>query len=462
MSEQDKPAKNRNENHKAINRAKNQIGILEDSLRKQETEIERLEKENVRLKKENEKLKKELSAKRQIPKWVKPNKSEEQIRKRKKKGPKFGHTAHPRRRPEKLDETVVVFPESCPSGGGELPFPSGSKWHSHIQIELPEPGKPIVTEFLVGSSYCRSCRKYHSASEGRVANSLYGPRLHAQVCYWKFSLGLTLGKIRKLLREQYSLELSTGQLSEIIARTSNKFHEAYDDLKTQLPDESHLHVDETGWRLDGKNAWLWSFSNPGVSVFVIDPSRGQGVVEDVLGDVFGGVLCSDFYGAYHKIQCLKQKCWAHILRDLHNLKERHPRNLEVAYFASRLKCFFDRGKVLKTDKAEGEDICSKLKRLKTETENFSFRKFRHPELKTLAKRLIKYRSEMYTFIDKNLEPTNNNAEREIRPAVLLRKISYGNRSPLGASNQEIMMSIIRTADKRGQNFVQMATNHMMQ
>jgi hypothetical protein len=275
-------------------------------------------------------------------------------------------------------------------------------------------------------------------------------------------LGLTLGKIKKLLREQYSLELSTGQISEIIARTSSKFDEAYDDLKTQLLDESHLHVDETGWRLDGKNGWLWSFSNPGVSVYVIDPSRGQGVVEDVLGAVFGGVLSTDFYGAYHKIQCLKQKCWAHILRDLHNLREKHPRNLEVTYFASRLKCFFERGKELKTEKADGQDVRSKFKRLKTETENFSFRKFRHPELKKLAKRLIKYRAEMYTFIDKNLEPTNNNAEREIRPAVLLRKLSYGNRSPRGASSQAIMMSIIRTADKRGQNFVQMATNHMMQ
>ncbi len=112
-----------------------------------------------------------------------------------------------------------------------------------------------MTEFLVGSSYCAACGKYHSAG-GRVANSLYGPRLHAQVCYWKYSLGLTLLKIQKLLREQYGLELSTGQLSEIVTRTAKKFADGYEDLKTSLHDQSHLHVDETGWRLDGKNAWL--------------------------------------------------------------------------------------------------------------------------------------------------------------------------------------------------------------
>ena len=197
-----------------------------------------------------------------------------------------------------------------------------------------------------------------------------------------------------------------------------------------------------------------------MSVFTIDPSRGQGVVEEVLGEVFFGVLCTDFYGAYHKIVCEKQKCWAHILRDLHNLREKYPKNLEVQYFASRLKSFFDRGKRLRQEYAAGKDISRRIERLKTETENFVFRKFKLAELKTLAKRIIKYRREMYTFIEKNLEPTNNNAEREIRPGVLMRKTSYGNRSGSGAKNQAILMSIIRTANKRGLNFVEMATAHL--
>ncbi len=454
-----KDEKPKNENHKAINRAKNQIGILQDTVHKQRDKISKLEKVNERLKKEVDQLKKELAAKREIPKWVKANKSEEQKKKAKKKGPKVGHPAYLRRVPEKIDQTVVVFPESCPAGHGALPFPSPSKWHTHVQIDLPEPGQSIVTEFLVGSSYCSHCKKYHSA-KGRVSGSLYGPRLHAQVCYWKYSLGLTFLKIQKLLREQYSLDLSTGQLSELVTRSANKFEDAYDDLKTSLHDQDHLHVDETGWRLDGVNAWLWSFSNQDVSIYTIDPTRSQGVVEEILGEVFSGVLCSDFYGAYHKIESVKQKCWAHILRDLKNLRGKEPDNLEVKYFASRLKNFFDRGKVLREAKALGKDIESRLKRLKSDTESFACRKFNHPELQILAKRLIKYRREMYTFIEKNLEPTNNNAEREIRPAVLMRKTSYGNRSEQGRKNQSILMSIIRTADKRGQNFVSMATDHL--
>lgn len=432
---------------------------MEDSLRRQGTELEKLRKENERLTKENEKLKKELAARRQPPKWAKANKSLEQKKRAKKKGPKFGHRPHNRRRPEKIDETVVVFPERCPRTLVELAFPSDSKWYSHIQIDLPEPRKVVVTEYIVGSSYCSQCRCYHSAT-GRIANSLYGPRLHAQVCYWKFELGLTLPKIQKNLKSEYDLELSTGQISEIIARTAQQFEGAYDDLKTGLTDQTHLHVDETGWRVDGDNAWLWSFSNDDVSVYTIDDSRSQQVVADVLGEVFSGVLCSDFYGAYNKIDCVKQKCWAHILRELRNLKKAHPKNVEIAYFASRLKCFFERGKILREDHAAGKDVTRRIKRLHGESQRFALRKFKNKDLQTLAKRLVKYRHELYTFIEKDLEPTNNQAEREVRPAVLMRKTSYGNRSTSGAHRQAILMTMIRTSQKQGLNFVRFASDYL--
>ena len=406
-----------NDRHKALPRAKEQIKIYEDTVRRQAERIEELEKKNKRLEKENEKLKKELAASRKPPKWAKPKK--DPSRKKAKKGPKPGHAPNLRKRPEEADETVVLIPESCPEGLWELPFPSDSKWYSHFQIDLPEPGKAIVTEFVIGSSYCKGCRKYHSASDGRIAHSLYGARFHATMSYWKFELGLTLGKIRKLLKDQYNLDVSTGQLSEMLSRSAEKFSGSYDDLKASLRAQSHLHADETGWRVDGANSWLWSFSSNDVSVYTIEQSRGQKVVEDVLGKYFSGVLTTDFYGAYNAIECDKQKCWAHLLRELHELKKKSPKNLEIVYFSSRLKSFFERGKKLREDHSEGRDVSKRLKRLQGDTERFAFRNFRHPKLKTLAKRILKYRGELYTFVEKNLEPTNNNGEREIRPAVML-------------------------------------------
>jgi len=145
---------------------------------------------------------------------------------------------------------------------------------------------------------------------------------------------------------------------------------------------------------------------------------------------------------------------------LKELQKKHPKNLEITYFLSRLKAFFRRGVALRDLKIQGEDIKKALARLTTETQNFMFRRFKQAELKTLAKRMIKFRASLYMFIEHGSEPANNNAEREIRPAVLMRKTSYGNRSPAGAGTQAILMSMIRTCHKQNLNFVNFATAHL--
>src|SRR5208282_1039872 len=148
----------------------------------------------------------------------------------------------------------------------------------------------IVTKHVVGWSYCKGCKKYHSAVHEKLSYSKYGPNLHSYVTYLKFDLGMTLGKIQRLLNEQYQLKISTGVLSEMISRCGKRFKAEYEEIKTNLRKTDHLHGDETGWRNGGNNEWLWSFSNDKISVYVIVPSRAQKVVKDVLGDSYGGIL----------------------------------------------------------------------------------------------------------------------------------------------------------------------------
>ena len=445
---------------RSLKKTKREVKQLEKSLHKETKKNEKLQKENDRLKKENEKLKKELGAKRKTPKWAKANKSDAAKRAAKKKGPKHGHTPHPRRKPKQIDFEVKLAPKNCPHCEGDLPEPH--KWHSHIQVELPAFLKPFVTRFKIGWCYCRKCKKEVSTKQ-RVLNSKYGARLHALVVYWKFNLGLTLGKIQKSLNDQYGLKLSTGQISELIARSGREFNDYYDAIGTSLRDQSFLHADESGWRVDGNNAWLWSYSNPDLTYYDINQSRGSRVVEEILGQSYGGVLVSDFYAAYNAIDSKKQKCWTHLLRELRELKEKFPKNTEIQYFSSRLKAFFARGNQLKIDFDQGQDIDRRLKRLESETQNWAFKKHRHAELKRVAKRMVKFRDQLYTFVKSpGVDATNNLAEREQRPAVLLRKISYGNRSSDGAKHQAILMSSIRTIEKQGQNFVDTATRHLTQ
>jgi transposase len=359
---------------------------------------------------------------------------------------------------EKIDQELMWVPHLCMQGHGVLPFPR--KWHEHVQIDIPAVQKFIVTKHVVGWSWCSGCRKYHGAEHERLCYTKYGPHLHGYVAYLKFDLGMTLGKIQRLLISQYNLKISTGVISEMIGRCGERFKSEYGRLKEGLKNTSHLHADETGWRNGGNNEWLWSFSNEKVSVYVIRPSRAQKVVKEVLGDSYAGILVSDFYGGYNKISCQKQKCWTHLLRELHVLKQKYPEDREVEYFALRLKRFFDRAKELKQKYLVEENIDSDLKRLETNTITFLATTFTHKKLITLVKRMTKYYFELYTFIKANVPATNNPAEREIRPAVLMRKTSYCNRSENGKNNQAILMSIIATSKRNNQNFMTYASNKL--
>jgi transposase len=437
-------------------RMRHEIRRLEQSLCDRGAENEKLRDENEQLKQRIEKLEAELKALRQPPKWVKPNVDSENRRK-KKLGPKFGHTPHPRTTPERVDREVALVPKHCPDCGDSLPKPS--KWHTHTQVDLPPPARAITTRYHVGWAYCKGCKKQVPA-RNQLSGSKYGPRLHAQVCYWKFSLGLTLGKIHSLLIEQHQLEISTGVLSQMLTRSAKQFDGAYADLAAGLSSQPHLHADETGWRNDGNNAWLWSFSNADVSYYVIDRSRGSQVVENVLGQAYSGILVSDFYGGYHAIECEKQKCWTHVLRDLRELKKKYPKNSEIKDYSRRMKWFYRRALGMQGRHQAGQDVEVRWRKLRADTHSFIFRTPRHPDLVCLSKRLRKHRNELYVFVRTNhVGGTNNAAEREIRPAVLMRKTSYGNRSDQGTENQAILMSMIRTAKKRGMSFTKMASSY---
>lgn len=455
-----KEGKLKNDNHKALPKAKNQIKILNGTIRRQSSDLKKANKEIERLEKENEKLKKELKDIRKPPKWAKPNKNKNpdgSTKKGKKKGPKKGHKPHSRKKPEEVDQEITCTPLACGNCDSTLPTPH--KWHTHHQVDLPAPSKVITTKYIVGWSWCSCCGKEVSVSD-KLGSSLYGPRLHAQVCSLKYELGLSFEKIQKLLLSQHQLDVSRGVLSAMVSRTAQKFKGCYEDIQSMLSQQGHLHADETGWRVNGNNHWLWSFSNEDVSFYKIDPTRSQAVVKNVLGEVYSGVLVTDFYGAYNQIDCAKQKCWPHLLRELHELKKNSPRSKEIAEFARKAKLFFNRGKKLQKEFEDKKDIDKKLKRLLSDTDSWISKKYRSADIKRLCKRLFKYRNEIYTFIKTGVAPTNNFGEREIRPAVLMRKISYCNRSDKGAHNQEVLMSVARTAEKQRLSFVDMATEYL--
>ncbi|MFA6636130.1 MAG: IS66 family transposase, partial [Candidatus Omnitrophota bacterium] len=255
-------------------------------------------------------------------------------------------------------------------------------------------------------------------------------------------------------RKMFGLKIAVSSIAGFRDQVAREAKPLYEQIKEQLKASMVIHADETGWRLDGDNQWLWKFSNKRVSLTHIDKSRGQKVVDDVLGEEYDGFLVSDFLSAYNKINSKKQRCLAHIMRDLEKvIKYWDEEDLETVTYCKRLMEILMRGIDLnrkyqkkewnKRYYAERGNIVGQLK-------DFGFPDPNKKLLVRFAKRLERHKDEIFTFLyEKGVDYHNNHAEQQIRPNVILRKITYGNRSISGALNHNILTSVIQTAKMNG-------------
>jgi hypothetical protein len=233
-----------------------------------------------------------------------------------------------------------------------------------------------------------------------------------------------------------------------------------------------LHADETGWREDGQNGYIWSFSTPGgpdgkdaVRYYERDQSRGQPVVRRILGNQFKGVLVSDFYVGYNDYECKKQRCWGHLLRDLHDLKEAHKgeahqeeEDLETVRWAQAVRALYDEAQAFvsaeptPSQEAQERKYVSLVERVHgLGLEHAQAEDKAHPT-HTLCKRLLRHEDELFQFVlVEGLSSNNNLAERSIRPLVVIRKISGGSRSDSGSKTTMALASLLETWRVRGLN-----------
>ncbi len=425
--------------------------------------VQALEARVAELEAENAELRARLDGggdEKKPPAWVKANTKR---RRRKKKGPKKGHKPARRTVPGKVDEVLEYSLDDCPDCGSQLRAPSGVQ--THIDIEV-EPVVPRVREHVFDRYWCSCCKTMvRSAKAATVPRSKYGPRLHALVAWLKYGLGMTLGKIHAFLREQSGLELSTGVLSEILTRVGCRLTPAYDALVEAVRRQSVLYADESGWRVDGINHYLWVFTNDELCVYQIRRSRGSQVLIDLLGKRFPGVLCSDFYAAYNVIKGPKQKCLVHLMRDLRKLRETDEDPVAQTFsrkLISALKRVFKLHGRREEMAAAAFDKQARSTRTRILNLAFDHLKSLHADCRRLAKRISKHRRELFVCLEiPEVEPGNNHAERGVRPAVLMRKTSYGNRSDRGRRTQEVVMSLIQTCRKRGIDFMEWAIDALV-
>jgi hypothetical protein len=261
---------------------------------------------------------------------------------------------------------------------------------------------------------------------------------------------LPFRQVAQVLADLPGLSLSAGGVVKQIKRLARWLDGKYRDLIRQMRASPHVHVDETGWRIDGKNFWLWAFTDPTFTLYHIDQSRGGKVPLAVLGKAFGGTVVADFYSAYNQLSAPKQRCLAHLMREVRDLA-REDVSFADCPLSRKLMNWCKEALRLKKQWQQLPDASYEMKasRLEDRLDALMRSEQTHPQANRLCKRLVRHRPELTRFLwKKELDGTNNAAERALRPAVVMRKITGGSRSEAGAAAWATLASLLRSADQR--------------
>jgi transposase len=441
-------------------------------LREENSELERengqLKQKNCELKQENHRLREELATARQETNRQAGRFRRPKLKRRKRKpGRRKGHPPanRPTPPPEQIDRVVDVPCDTCPDCNVPLVDPGVVVQY---QTDLP-PIVPITTQFNIETGFCPCCRQRHqgrhadqtSDAIGAAGNTL-GPVILTMAAELKHRLGVPYRKICDFFKTYCGLSVSPGTLVRAEKRLSDLARPTYDLLLDALRRSDVVHVDETGWRINAVNAWLWVFSNANVTIYAIRSgkgARGHSVPEDILGPDFEGFLVVDGFSCYNVLDYKKGQCNAHLLRRAKKERETaSPR--EQAHLDELIKLIQDAIALAERREAvsaanyqrqTGQIEDRLINWLHTLPENPS------DDLQRLANHVGNHVTEWLTFLfHPEVPPTNNHAERMLRPAVVTRKVGGCNKTLLGALVHSVLSSVMATCKQRGQRFLDLA------
>jgi len=373
---------------------------------------------------------------------VKANSSKEQQRKR--GGAKVGHKGHGRAsiREEDADNVETIgLGNTCPDCGSVLED-KGSKNRTVMDCQ-PVKMKKIV--YRLQRRRCGKCKKVMTAKPtGVLAKCLYGNQLLAYVAVQHYIYGNTLGQIEKQTGIGYSsLVDAMHQLAKRLKHVPSALIENYRKASVK-------HADETGWRTDGNNGYAWLFCTPQISIFRVRRTRSASVAKEVFGEKSShGVLVVDRYNGYNKLPVRIQYCYAHLLRTVKDLEKDFPENTEVKSFVEALAPQLTSAIGLRTLDITERQFKRQAAKIKNEIIGIVNRQARHPAIQKVQDIFRENADRLYHWAeDSNVPADNNLAERELRPLVIARKISFGSQSDAGAKTREILMTVLHTLKKR--------------
>ena len=442
------------EPHEIIDDQAREIDRLREDLKRSEIERNRLRRENERLKEELEMARRR--ANRQAAPFSRGLPKEQPERPGRKSGAAYGRTAH-RPEPRHVDHTHdAPVPAQCPDCGGAV---RRQRVVSQYQEDLPIQ-RPVVHEFRVAVRHCRQC---HRRVQGRhplqtsdalgAAAVHLGPHAVALAVILNKQLGLSFGKIGQLLRDRFGLSVTRGGLVHAVHRAARQAQPTYEALCAQVRGSPVVTPDETGWKVGGHPYWLWAFATPDTTTYAIEDGRGFAQAARMLGADYAGVLQRDGWAPYRQfVHAAHQTCLAHLLRRCRTMMLDHPHHP----FAPHVQALLQAALATRDRYAAGtvSDHGLAVARGAYVTrlgDLLNRRPSRLADARRFATHLATEFEAVFSFLfDPTLDATNWRAEHALRPAVVTRKMcGGGNRTLRGAQTQQVLASVLRTAQQRG-------------
>ena len=373
-----------------------------------------------------------------------------------KPGQKIGHkgVTRPYATP---DNQVEVTADRCPDCGIELgpPFRIESK----IIEEIPEPQPVMVTEYKIAHYRCPCCRKEVVANDLSFPHEgKFGNNVIAQATLLKYEDRMPHRKIHDAMMRLFGLKISPATIFDLTRRAADAVRSEYDAILNKIRGAPILYVDETSIRVQGERHWIWTFSTPSESFFVIRKSRGMKVLTEVLTRRFKGIIVCDGWKPYARFTNRIQRCWAHLLRESKEIAEKFE---EAIPLHNALKELYE----ILTEALENDPPPKVRKRLwqlaREALRHWIMKEYSIDKVRKFIRKINNGFDYWFTFIiNPGVEPTNNRAERALRPHVVLRKILGTLRNDKGTSIHERIMTTLATWGQRGLNSLQMLTEKL--
>jgi len=297
----------------------------------------------------------------------------------------------------------------------------------------------------------RACVPTLGAADGVVGRHRFGPTLLALIATWHEVGRLPIRTIQEQVHLLFGVHVSLGAIGDALRTVATRGAATALAIRDTIRRSAAVHADETGWREDGRNCYVWLIATPTARYFEIG-KRDNAHIDAILGADFGGILVTDFYGAYDHFPGEKQRCWAHLLRDVRELVAKYPDDRPLARWARWLRRLYRAARASPPDAPPARRRATR-KRLE-ELLAQACQRFvdRTVPQRTLCQRILKHLHELFTFVvHPDVPPTNNEAERDLRPLVIARKIWGGTRSERGSADAGRRATLFATWRARGLN-----------